>query len=123
MTESKLLATGTIEGNNLVVDVLTDQLREADVAYRLRDEIQALIAQHKPTNVVLDLTRVKFIGSVGFLAFLAVRRQLPDGRIVLCNLSEPIRDIFRICNLIPTETKPSAPFEVTPTRNESLAQL
>jgi anti-anti-sigma factor len=123
MADSKSLASATIDGTTMVVDILADQLREGEIAYRLRDEINALIEQHKPAHIVLDLAQVRFIGSVGFLAFLGVRRHLGEGRIVLCNLSAPTRDIFAICNLIPTETKPSAPFELSRTRDEALTLL
>ena len=116
-------SAGPSENGNLVVSVVEGQVREAEVAYRLRDEIISLIDEQKPTNIVLDLANVKFIGSVGFLAFLGVRRHLGGGRIVLCNLSEPTREIFAICRLIPTETNAGAPFEIAPDTAAALAQL
>ena len=49
MADTKPLATATVHGKNMVVNVLTEHLREAGVAYQLRDEIKALIEQHKLT--------------------------------------------------------------------------
>src|SRR4051794_14376454 len=79
-------SAGPSENGNLVVSILEGQIREAAVAYRLRDEIISLIDQQKPVNIVLDLANVAFIGSVGFLAFLGVRRHLGGGRIILSNV-------------------------------------
>jgi anti-anti-sigma factor len=116
-------SAGSVENGNLVVSILEDQIREAAVAYRLRDEIIGLIDQQKPANIVLELANVKFIGSVGFLAFLGVRRHLGGGRIILCNLSDAVRDVFSVCRLIPTQTNSAAPFEVANDAAAALAQL
>jgi anti-anti-sigma factor len=123
MTQPACSAAGELQNGNLVVTIHESQLREAATAYRLRDEINALIDAQKPQNIVLDLASVKFIGSVGFLAFLGVRRHLGPGRIVLANLSDSTREIFAICRLIPTETNQSAPFEVATTVDEALSRL
>jgi len=112
-----------VDKANLVVSILEDQIREAAVAYRVRDEVNSQIAQQKPTNIVLDLSKVKFIGSVGFLAFLGVRRHLGGGRIILCNVAEPVREVFAVCRLIPTNTNNAAPFEIADDTAGALAQL
>jgi len=120
---NRSLCAGTVESSNLIVTVLVEQLREAKVAYDLRDEIVALIEQTQATNVVLDLASARFVGSVGFLAFLGVRRHLGNGRIILCNLSDPIREMFAVCRLIQTENNLTAPFEVAASKEAALARL
>lgn len=119
----KPLATATVEDKDLFVSVLAESVREATVAYQLRDEIIALANQSKPSNIAIDLAKVKLVGSVGFLAFLGVRRHLGGGRIILYGLSEPIRDMFATCRLIPAGSFAAAPFEVAITREEALARL
>jgi len=119
----KPLATSTIENNDIVVSILAESVREATIAYQLRDDIIALIKQSNPTNIAIDLAKVKLIGSVGFLAFLGVRRHLGGGRIILYGLSDPIRDMFAACRLIPAGTNATAPFELALSREESLARL
>ena len=114
---------GTVQGSVLAVSILLDQVREAKVAYDLRDDIIALMNKERPTGIVIDLAKVNFIGSVGFLAFLGVRRQLGGGRIVLCNLSTPLREMFSVCRLIATDPNTAAPFETANTTAEALAQL
>src|SRR6266513_2565157 len=120
---NRSLCAGTVESGNLIVTVLVEQLREAKVAYDLRDEVVALIEQTQATNVVLDLASARFVGSVVFLAFLGVRRHLGNGRIILCNLSDPIREMFAVCRLIQTENNLTAPFEVAASKEAALARL
>jgi len=123
MSQLAIVAAASLENGNLVVSILEDQIRDATVAYRLRDEINSLIDQQKPANIVLDLAKVKFIGSVGFLAFLGVRRHLGGGRIVLCNVADAVRDVFAVCRLIATGANTSAPFEIANDTAAALAQL
>src|SRR5262245_20072785 len=123
MTDPESIAHGAIQGKNLVVRVEIGQVREGSVAYRLRDEIIALVAQTKPVNIVIDLSKVSFVGSVGFLAFLGVKRNLGEGRVVLSSMSQPIHDMFAACRLIPTKSSSTAPFEVAATGEEALARL
>ena len=123
MTTLPETCTGDLVGKSLVVTVLATQLREAQIAYKLRDDVIALIGKSQPPGVVLDLSKVSFIGSVGFLAFLGVRRHLQGGRIVLCNLSAPIRDMFGACRLIATDATTVAPFETANTAADALALL
>ena len=115
--------TSAASGNSLVVTILTAQLRDAQIAYKLRDDIIGLIGDSQPAGVVLDLSKVAFIGSVGFLSFLGVRRHLKGGRIVLCNLSDPIRDMFGVCRLITTDANAVAPFETAKSVADVLASL
>jgi hypothetical protein len=56
--------------------------------------------------------RVEFIGSIGLLAFLGIRR-LPDiENVVLCNLDENVKEIFMICRLISNDKMSKAPFQL-----------
>ena len=123
MAQLTTCSAAPLNDANLVVSILEEQIREAAVAYRVRDEINSLIDQQKPVNIVLDLAKVKFIGSVGFLAFLGVRRHLGGGRIVLCNIAEPVREVFAVCRLIPTGTNTAAPFEVAGDTAAAVASL
>src|SRR2546423_9261560 len=120
---SRRYSSGALHGEVLVVNITTDQIRDSTLAYALRDEIIPLVDATKARNVVLDLDKVHFIGSVGFLAFLGVRRHLGGGRIVLCNMSEPIRQMFAVCRLIPSDTASTAPFEVETDSASALTRL
>ena len=123
MTNQPETCSGETIGNSVIVTVLIPQLRDAQIAYKLRDEIIALVGNSEPSGVVLDLSKVTFIGSVGFLAFLGVRRHLKGGRVILCNLSAPIRDMFAVCRLIATDSNAVAPFETAKSVADARASL
>ena len=122
-TPTSGFATGAMHCGVLVVTVLPQQVRDAEIAYALRDEIIALMDSSQPRDLVLDLGNLQFIGSIGFLAFLGVRRHLDGGRIVLCNLTAPVREMFTVCQLIATDPKKAAPFEAAATLESALARL
>ncbi len=111
----------TLEGSVLVVDVLPEQLRDFSVVQALREGVIAAIDQTRVKNVVIDLSRVKHLGSVAFLAFLAIRRQSGIDRIVLCGLSEFVQELFGMCKLIASGNGKAAPFEQAATRAEAVA--
>ncbi len=109
-----------LEGSVLVVHVLPEQLRDFSVVQALREGVIAAIEQTNVKHVVIDLSRVKHLGSVAFLAFLAIRRQSGIDRIVLCGLSEFVQELFRMCKLIASTGGKSAPFEQAATQAEAI---
>lgn len=114
---------GTIRGNVLVVDILLEQIRDPESSYALRDEILSLMKAGEIEHVVIDLKGVTFLGSVGLLAFLAVRRQLADGKVLLCNVADGIRTMLEICLLVSKDPGKTAPFQVEPSVEAALARL
>ena len=109
-----------LEGSVLVVDVLPEQLRDFSVVQALREGVIGAIEQTQVKHVVIDLSRVKHLGSVAFLAFLAIRRQSGIDRIVLCGLSEFVQELFGMCKLIASSGGKNAPFEQAATREDAL---
>lgn len=114
---------GAVRGNVLVVDVLLDQIRDPETSYALRDEIHSLMKAGEIDHVVIDLERVTFLGSVGLLAFLAVRRQLEGGSVVLCNVAQGIQAMLQVCMLISKDPGKTAPFQVEESIESALARL
>lgn len=112
-----------LHGADLVIAVRQGAMRETSMCYAIRDEIIAAIDATQASNVVLDLKSVEFIGSVGLLAFLAAKRRLPKGRIVLCEMSSNIRELFRACALIGSDSTTPGPFEVAGSVPSALAEL
>jgi anti-anti-sigma factor len=104
------LVSGSMRDGVLVLSVLAEKLRDPESVYTLRDEIMSRVDESGTTDLVLDMERVASVGSVGFLAFLSVRRHLAGGNVVLCNLSAPVRDAFHISRLISEDSSHTAPF-------------
>lgn len=113
MTDSQdpRIAVSITEGIPRIA-ILQESLKDSSTSYEVRDQIVAALKEHSAKAALLDLTQVKFIGSIGFLAFLGLRRELPDLRLVLCGMTQPIHDAFSICRLIADAPDMVAPFEV-----------
>jgi anti-anti-sigma factor len=122
MNEPDSTVDCSVHGTALVATVLIQELRENEAIQRLKDELLAAVTLAKPRNVIIDLSHVRFVGSVGFLVFLRVRREPGIGRIVLCHLNENVRGAFALCRLIPDAAHSSAPFDVADTRLEALVR-
>jgi stage II sporulation protein AA (anti-sigma F factor antagonist) len=50
------------------------------------------------TRFIVDLSRVDYVSSAGLRVFLAASKQLTPagGKVVLCSVQEPIREVFDI---------------------------
>ncbi len=123
MTENEpQYARGSVQGNVLVIEILAKQIRDPDTSYALRDEMVTIFDSAKTDDIVLDFQHVTFVGSIGFLAFLALRRRLTSGRIVICNVSDSIRQVFEICRLTSKDPSVASPFLVEDSLKLALEQ-
>lgn len=95
-----------------LITITESHLRESTTCYAVRDEILSALDPDETENVLVDLQHVEFMGSIGFLVFVGLRRQLWKGRVVLCCLSPPIHDAFLACHLISADPSMRGPFEV-----------
>lgn len=111
------------EGENIVITVLETHLRDQERVQRIREALIEAIGSGPFKNAIIDMVRVQFIGSIGFLAFLAVRRVPGIQNVVLCNLSDNLKELFTICKLIPTAGASSAPFMVADSVESALTKL
>ncbi|MEY4565883.1 MAG: hypothetical protein RLY14_853 [Planctomycetota bacterium] len=119
MSHSESQVACAIENSVLIVTLLTEKLREPQVVEVVKKEMLDALEAGAANSVIIDFRNVHYIGSMAFLAFLAVRRKLGGGRIVLCELSPEIMEVFLICRLIPASGGNSAPFEVAPGLSEA----
>jgi anti-anti-sigma regulatory factor len=101
------------QGETLIAKILEETLRDATVVNRLREEFLAELDSLPAKWVVVDFAQVTFVGSVAFMALLAMRRAPGVERVRLCNLDPKIKGVFEVCKLIPTPQRTDAPFEVS----------
>ncbi len=120
-SEALCTASRFVESNALLARVMVPEIREAAVAYALRDELLALVEESGTRHLILDVRQLKFIGSIGFLAFLGVRRQM-SGQIIFCGMTEPVRQVFQVSRLIPSGSE-ERPFGLEDTLEAALARL
>jgi anti-anti-sigma factor len=98
----------------LVVAITEPSLRDATACYGLRDELISAIDAAPVELLVLDLSLVEFIGSIGFLAFLSARRHVAT-EVILCGMSDSVHEMFRVCGLASGDSGKQAPFAVAET--------
>lgn len=108
-----------VENGVVVATVLVPQIRDPQVVETLRNTMLVAIEASGARSVIISFSGVKFMMSMSFLAFLAVRRQIGGGRVVFCEVSPEIIEILSICRLIPAGNSTSAPFEVAHTMAEA----
>ena len=120
----RYVAKQNVEGI-LVLTVTESQLQGDQLADLMRKEILDLVSSEKANNVVIDMRRVKYIGSAVFRPFLSLRRELQktNGKIVLCGLSQVVHETFSQLRLISTNKLFHAPFEARPDVAASVAFL
>lgn len=100
------------EGNVVVIEILTTELRGHEETSELRKQLVRIVEQEKAWSIVFDIRQVRFLGSLGILAFLTVRRESPDARIMIVNASDQVVKLLTTCRLIATATTDFAPFEL-----------
>jgi anti-sigma B factor antagonist len=93
-----------------------------DRADDLRREFTAVIDGQKPGLVVLDLSQVTMISSLGVGVVIGLLRRVRShgGDVVLCGLSQFVEQVFRLCRLVSTDQEGSA-FQVYPDVDSAIA--
>lgn len=68
-------------------------------------------------ELLLDLAAVDYISSAGLRVFLVLAKRLRDlkGRLVLCGMTQPVRQVFQLAGFMPL-------FSVEPSRDAALAR-
>lgn len=105
----------------LVIKILESQMRDFAKVIQIKGAIVTAVREVLPKTVIIDLSRLTFVGSVGFLAFLAIRREPTVENIILCNLDANIYKVFSVCKLIPDGADASAPLQVADTVDAAIA--
>ncbi len=69
-------------------------------------------------DLIVDLAGVEYISSAGLRVFLLLVKRMRDlkGRLVLCGMTEPVRQVFRLAGFMPL-------FRVEPSQDAALARI
>lgn len=105
----------------LIIKVLESQMRDFAKVIQIKEAIITAVREMLPKTVIIDLSRMHFVGSVGFLAFLAIRREPTVENIVLCELDANVHKVFSVCRLIPEGVDASAPLQLADTVEAAIA--
>jgi anti-anti-sigma factor len=69
-------------------------------------------------DLVVNFSNVDYISSAGLRVFLVIAKRMRDlkGRLVLCAMPEPVRQVFHLAGFMPL-------FLVEPSQDQALARL
>jgi stage II sporulation protein AA (anti-sigma F factor antagonist) len=69
-------------------------------------------------DLVIDFSGVDYISSAGLRVFLVLAKRFRDlqGRLVLCTMPEPVRQVFHLAGFMPL-------FKVEPSQDAALARF
>jgi anti-anti-sigma factor len=106
----------------LVLTPTPSRLEGDAMAQSLVEETQAAVSHADAKKVVLDMEHVEYLTSANFRPLLALRKKLKEvgGRMVLCNLSPVVVEMFQTTRLIGSA---GAFFEVQPDVDAAIASL
>jgi anti-sigma B factor antagonist len=109
----------------VVMKITDEQLKGDTLADALRDEFLAVATGIGALYAVIDFQAVTFIASTGIRPLLSLNRLLREkgGRVILCNLSDNIREIFEVTRLVSTHGSAPVTFEVQADVPSAIAQL
>ena len=113
------LVTGAEDDGAFTLTIQVDQIRDPKTSTALRNEMINLVDPISPKCVIINFEHVRFMGSIGFLALMGLRRHLADSRIVLCCLSKSLREVFEVCGLIANDSNEEVKFEVAETEQQA----
>jgi anti-anti-sigma factor len=115
---------------HLACSVVVARLTETDIrgdtlADELRDELLSLYLGSGATHLVIDFGAVAYLSSAGFRPLLRLNRQVREngGRLVLCNFSPEVEEIFAVTRLISNSKTIPAAFEAQPNVAAAVASL
>lgn len=120
-SSSAAVITAEVRQSCLIVSILEPQLRDFEKVTQIKLAIMSAVQLHRPQAVLLDLQKVTYVGSVGFLAFLGIRREQGVEHIVLCNVAPNVQQLFSICKLIPDGSGMSAPLKIATSIESAMA--
>ena len=125
MPEQTPLVKNSIEQGVLVLTLTSPRVQGEETAEALRQELTAALEQSGIYQVVVDFRNARFLSSAAFRPLLLLRRKLQEqgGRLLLCNLSRTVADVFRTTRLISDSGDVTAMFEMEPDLPAALARL
>jgi anti-anti-sigma factor len=121
---SRYLSSRTEQGV-LVLTLTQPQLRGDALAHALRRQLQEAVDEAGSLQVVLDFRRVTTLASEALRPLLSLRRHLrgAGGRLMLCNLSPAVGEVFHATRQVGLDRGSTGAFEVCPDVSSAIASL
>lgn len=109
----------------LVLTINEKEMAEYELCTAIGRELVDAISQADTSAVVIDLHNVEYIASVGVVPFLNAKRCINErqGRLVLCNLSSFVHEVFSVTQLLINPSSQNSVFEWAKTREQAIEML
>ncbi|HOB75207.1 MAG TPA: STAS domain-containing protein [Phycisphaerae bacterium] len=84
-----------------VVNFADASILDAQQVQQIGEELYDLVDNKARRKIVLDFEKVRFLSSSALGVLIALRKKADaiKGRVVLCNLRNELREVFKITNL------------------------
>src|SRR5262249_20972834 len=114
-----------MESDVLVLTLVATTLDSEDVCATLRDDLIRAVTETGTRKVVIDFRNVRSVSSVAFRPLLSVRRimQQVSGRMLLCNLAEPVAHMFHATRLLNADQPAAATFQELRSLADAVTEL
>ena len=108
-----------------ILKLVTSRITEYEVAGELRKELIDAFDKEGGSKAVVDMAGLETMSSVGYGPFVSLRLHATNagGRVVLCNLSEFINQVFTTARLLINPGSTGSRFESADTLEDAIQML
>jgi anti-anti-sigma factor len=112
-------------GDVLILTIEPYRISEYEMAEAVGRELLAAALERQATKVVVDMGNVQYMGSVGYGPFITLRARIHEngGRVILCNMSPVIKELFETTRLLINPHNPQSLFEFTDSVETAISML
>jgi anti-anti-sigma factor len=112
-------------GQVLLLTVELARISEYGLAEAMGKELIEAALQHPSPQVVVDMSKLQYMSSVGYGPFISLRARVQEGggRLVLSCLAPVIKQLFEATRLLINPHSPGSLFEFTDTVPAAVALL
>jgi anti-anti-sigma factor len=109
----------------LVLTITDPNVREYEAVKELGQELHDAVIRSRVRKVALDFALVRFTSSVAFWPVIFLNRKLREmgGRVILCNMTPMIKQVFEQTRLLVDSRSPTGLFEYAPDLATVIARL
>jgi anti-anti-sigma factor len=123
-SSNRYIATNETDGI-LVLTLSLQRVDSYETAEAMGRELVAAVQDKPSPRVVLDMSKLEYMSSVGYGPLISLRSYIREagGRLVLCQLSPVVKEMFETTRLLINPHSPKSLFEFTDSREKALEML
>ena len=125
MSEGNHRVSSRTDRDVLILTIEPYRISEYEMAEAVGRELLAAALERQATKVVVDMGNVQYMGSMGYGPFITLRARIHEngGRIILCNMSPVIKELFETTRLLINPHNPQSLFEFTDSVESAISLL